>query len=137
MLQIDYRDSLRRSFIVSLFELIESLIPLMKQEGFIVNYRIRENECHIVIVVYKDQSYSVETHSILVVEFNDPKYNDSLCFRNYLNANPNVAKRYEAHKLEIASKFNNDRSVYKENKSNFMKQILEEALIWSSACDTQ
>ena len=86
------------------FELIEPLIPLMEQEGFIVDYRIRENEYHIVIVVYKDQSCSVETHSILVVRTNDSKYKDSLCFRNYLNANPNAAKIYEAHKLEAAGK---------------------------------
>ena len=118
-------------------ELVESLIPLMKQEGFIADYRINENECYIVIVVYEDESYSVETHSILVVNFNDSKYKESLCFRNYLNANPNAAKRYEAHKLDASVKYNNDRSRYKDYKSNFMKQILEEALIWSSICDTQ
>jgi GrpB-like predicted nucleotidyltransferase (UPF0157 family) len=56
-----------------------------------------------------------------------------LCFRNYLNANPNSAKKYESHKLEAAGKADNDRSIYKKNKSDFMKRMLDEALIWSSA----
>ena len=116
--------------------LIESFIPFMEREGFVVNYRINENECYIVIVVYKDNSYSVETHSILVVKYDDPKYSDALCFRNYLNANPVAAKRYEVHKLEVARKSNNDRSVYKKNKNDQMKLILEEALMWSSIYDT-
>ena len=117
---------------VDQFELVEPLIPLMEREGFIADYRKNENENYIVIVVYKDQSYSVETHSILVVKFDDPKYNESLCFRNYLNANTDAVKRYEAHKLEVAEKSNNDRSVYKKNKSDFMELILKEALVWSS-----
>ena len=118
------------------FEFIESLIPHMEREDFIFTYRTNESERYIVIVIYKDKSYSVETHTILVVKFDDPKYKDSLCFRDYLNANPDSAKRYEAHKIEVALKSNNDRSVYKENKSNFMKLILDEALIWSSISDT-
>ena len=118
------------------YEGIEPLIPLMKQEGFIVDYRINEKERYIVIVVYKDHSRTVETRSILVVKSNDPKYEEALCFRNYLNANQNMAKRYEAYKLEAARKSNNDRSVYKKNKSDFMKLILEEALVWSSVYDT-
>jgi len=116
------------------FELIESLIPDMEQEGFIFTYGFKAEEWKII--VYADKSYSVETHSILLVEFNNPKYKEALCFRNYLNANPDAAKRYEAHKLEIARKANNDRSVYKKNKSDFMKQLLDEALIYSSVSYT-
>ena len=116
---------------VSSLELIPPFIPLMERKGFIVTCRVKESEC--VVVVYKDQSYSVETHSILIVEFDDPKYKESLCFRDYLNANPNAARRYEAHKLEVAGKANNDRSLYKKNKSDFMRQMLEEALSWSFA----
>ena len=117
------------------FELVESLIPNMEQEGFIVTFGFKEEEWKII--VYADKSYSVETHSILLVKCNNSKYRDALCFRDYLNANPKAAKRYEAHKLEIAEKANNDRSVYKKNKSDFMKQILEETLTWSSASVTK
>lgn len=117
------------------FELIESLIPLMERKGFIITYGRKEDVWKII--VYADKSYSVETHSILIVKCNDSKYTDSLCFRNYLNANHNAAKRYEAHKLEIAEKSNNDRSVYKNNKSDFMKLLLEEALIWASVRETR
>lgn len=115
------------------FEIIESFFPLMERKDFIITHRMKENEC--VVVIYKDNTYSVETHSILIVKFDNRSYKQSLCFRNYLNANPDSAKRYEAHKLEIAGKANNDRSVYKKNKSDFMKQILEEALIWASVRD--
>ena len=115
---------------VNHLEFIESLFPAMEQEGFIFTYGYKEDEWKIII--YTDKSHSIETHSILIVKHDNPRYMESLCFRDYLNANPTAAKRYEIHKLKIAAKSNNDRSVYKTNKSDFMKCLLEEAMIWSS-----
>jgi len=46
-------------------------------------------------------------------------------FRNYLNSNKNRAKEYENLKLELASKFKNDRGVYVLGKTEFINETLE------------
>jgi GrpB-like predicted nucleotidyltransferase (UPF0157 family) len=53
---------------------------------------------------------------------------DRLYFRDYLIANPAVAKEYEALKLKLALKYRNDREDYTEGKSEFIRRITEIAI---------
>jgi GrpB-like predicted nucleotidyltransferase (UPF0157 family) len=46
-------------------------------------------------------------------------------FRDYLNANDERAKKYENLKLELASKFKNDRGSYVHGKTDFVNQTLD------------
>jgi GrpB-like predicted nucleotidyltransferase (UPF0157 family) len=46
-------------------------------------------------------------------------------FRDYLNANEKRAKEYEDLKIELASKFKNDRGSYVLGKTDFVKETLE------------
>ncbi|WP_406684378.1 GrpB family protein [Seonamhaeicola sp. MEBiC1930] len=46
-------------------------------------------------------------------------------FRDYLNSNLERAKQYEKLKLELASKFKNDRGSYVLGKTDFVKETLE------------
>jgi GrpB-like predicted nucleotidyltransferase (UPF0157 family) len=46
-------------------------------------------------------------------------------FRDYLNANDKRAKEYEDLKLELASKFKNDRGSYVLGKTDFVNETLE------------
>nr|WP_239000272.1 GrpB family protein [Hyunsoonleella ulvae] len=46
-------------------------------------------------------------------------------FRDYLNANKKRAKAYEDLKIELASKFKNDRGSYVIGKTDFVKETLE------------
>ncbi|MDP2524934.1 GrpB family protein [Maribacter dokdonensis] len=46
-------------------------------------------------------------------------------FRDYLNTNKKRAKEYENLKLELASKFKNDRGSYVLGKTDFIKETLE------------
>ena len=48
--------------------------------------------------------------------------NDEVYFRNYLISHPEVAKEYEALKLELWKKFEHDRDGYTEAKSEFVKK---------------
>src|SRR5690606_12585320 len=45
-------------------------------------------------------------------------------FRDYLNANSDRAKEYENLKLELASKYKNDRGAYVLGKTNFINETL-------------
>jgi GrpB-like predicted nucleotidyltransferase (UPF0157 family) len=46
-------------------------------------------------------------------------------FRNYLNSNEKRAKEYENLKLELASKYKNDRGAYVLGKTEFVKETLD------------
>ncbi|MDO5972376.1 GrpB family protein [Flavivirga aquimarina] len=56
-----------------------------------------------------------------------PKENvmwEQIGFRDYLNANEKRAKEYEKLKLELASKYKNDRGAYVLGKTEFVKETL-------------
>ncbi len=46
-------------------------------------------------------------------------------FRNFLNAHPTHAKKYETLKTELAAKFKNDRGAYVPGKTNFINETLQ------------
>ena len=48
--------------------------------------------------------------------------NDEIYFRDYLNANPAVAKQYEKLKLGLWKKYEHDRDGYTEAKSEFVQK---------------
>ncbi|WP_299184968.1 GrpB family protein [uncultured Aquimarina sp.] len=49
---------------------------------------------------------------------------EQIDFRDYLNANPKRAKLYEDLKIDLASKFKNDRGSYVLGKTNFVNETL-------------
>ena len=56
-----------------------------------------------------------------------PKENmmcNQLKFRDYLIENPSRAKEYEKLKIELASKYRNDRGAYVLGKTNFVRETL-------------
>ncbi len=54
--------------------------------------------------------------------------NDELYFRDYLNEHPNVAKEYEALKLQLWKQYEHNRDAYTEAKTDFISKWTEEAL---------
>ncbi len=50
---------------------------------------------------------------------------EQIKFRDYLNVNEKRAKEYENLKLELASKYRNDRGAYVLGKAEFIKETLE------------
>ena len=54
--------------------------------------------------------------------------NDEILFRDYLIAHPETAKEYELLKQSLLPKHKNDRDGYTEAKSEFVRQIIEQAL---------
>lgn len=53
--------------------------------------------------------------------------NDEICFRNYLNDNPGVAKAYELLKLRLWKEFEHDRDGYTEAKTEFVRSCTASA----------
>ena len=47
--------------------------------------------------------------------------NDELYFRDYLNEHPDVAKEYEALKLNLWKKYEHNRDAYTDAKTDFIR----------------
>lgn len=53
--------------------------------------------------------------------------NDEIYFRDYLNANPDIAYEYQKLKLKLWPEFVHDRNGYTDRKSDFVKFYTEKA----------
>lgn len=63
------------------------------------------------------------------IHFHRAGDNDEIRFRDYLIAHPKAAKEYEALKLSLLPVYKNDRDGYTEAKSEFVRRIMELALM--------
>lgn len=66
------------------------------------------------------------THHIHMIEKGFKMW-DRLLFRDYLNEFPNIAKKYEKLKLELANDYPDRRDKYTDGKSSFVLKITKEA----------
>lgn len=71
------------------------------------------------------------THHIHVVPRDDIQWANYLNFRDYLNAKPGEAKRYEALKLRLAARYPQDRVAYTAGKAACIARMLAAARAWA------
>ena len=69
---------------------------------------------------------AARTHHIHMVERGYPQW-ESLLFRDYLLAHPDVASAYVELKRKLAAEFPHDRSAYTEGKGDFIRAVTERA----------
>lgn len=66
----------------------------------------------------------LQTHFIHVAKVSSNEWHDYINFRDYLNANPNVAKEYEKLKIVLSKKYPDNRKEYTTQKNDFIRRIL-------------
>lgn len=59
------------------------------------------------------------------IHFHRAGDNNEIRFRDYLIANPEVAKEYEILKLSLLPKYRNDRDGYTEAKTSFVRSVVD------------
>ncbi|WP_412064781.1 GrpB family protein [Rhizobium sp. SYY.PMSO] len=67
------------------------------------------------------------THLVHVVEHGGPTWRNFLTFRDRMRKRPDLAHAYEALKIELASKYADNRAAYTAAKKDFIQKILEES----------
>lgn len=67
------------------------------------------------------------THHLHMVETGHEQWVSMLSFRDYLRAHPDEARRYEALKHDLASRFRDDRRAYTDGKAEFVEAVLKKA----------
>jgi GrpB-like predicted nucleotidyltransferase (UPF0157 family) len=77
--------------------------------------------------IKRNTNTGIRTHHIHMVEASFTEHWDRLLFRDYLIEHPDVARAYEALKLNLASAYPNDRVAYTQAKSEFIDRITTQA----------
>lgn len=109
---------------------LEELLPhieALKEQGFI--YR-GEDVAGQRLLVAGDFEKDMRTHHIHVVRWGGAEWNNYINFRDYLNAHPEKAMRYDACKQKLAARFPDDRKSYTAGKQELIGELLKEAAEW-------
>ena len=80
---------------------------------------------HQVLYVMGDMEKDIRTHHIHVVKWNGTEWKNYIHFRDYLNANENMALQYQKLKEELESKYADDRIAYTNGKQDMIDIILD------------
>ena len=106
------------------FERVLEKVPELEKHGYILRKDERPRE---LFLVKGDLKEDFITHHIHVIPYDGKEWNDYLSFRDYLNSDPEAAKRYENAKTELAQRFAEDRASYTAGKARIILRLLEEA----------
>jgi GrpB-like predicted nucleotidyltransferase (UPF0157 family) len=111
---------------VNAIEEVDPFNSSMKQLGYVIGGEFGlpgrrffckgdEENCYIHLHVYEADHPAVQ------------KY---ITFRDYMIAHPLEAKQYEMLKADLAERYFNSRTLYTQNKSNFIENIYKKAAAW-------
>lgn len=107
---------------IPMSEDIENAAEIMKQNGFIIMSadmrRISLNKG------YTKEGFADKVYHIHLRYVGD---NDELYFRDYLNEHSDVARDYEALKLNLWKKYEHNRDAYTDAKTDFIRHWTQEA----------
>ena len=103
------------------FDRIMSHNEQLQKKG--IFYRGSDVE-HQLLYVMGDMEGDTRTHHIHVVKWNGTEWKNYIHFRDYLNANGNVALQYQKLKEELESKYADDRVAYTNGKQDMIDIIL-------------
>lgn len=77
-----------------------------------------------------DLENEIVTQFIHVVIYDSEAWHNYINFRDYLNANPEDARSYEQLKIELCSRYPDDRISYVEGKKELVDELLTKAKRW-------
>lgn len=98
-------------------EPMENMAKALENNGFIIMSRDKKR-------ISLNHGYTINgfAEKVCHVHLRFAGDNDELYFRNYLNANPQIAKEYEQLKLQLCKQFEHNRDAYTEAKTEFVKK---------------
>lgn len=109
--------------IIEDFELIDGVTPILRALGYyhMTDDGVPEREFFI------KGSPEKRTHHLSICEENSAFRSECLLFRDFLRANPDIAREYESIKHVLARKYPDKRTWYTSAKRAFIRGVLEKA----------
>ena len=87
-------------------------------------YTIKSNPDKDEILLIKENEK--ETFCLIhVLPINSDRYINLIKFRDILINNPDILKKYENLKKDLAHKYKNDRNIYTKSKNDFVNKVLK------------
>ena len=98
-------------------ENMENVVKALENNGFIIMSREGNR-------ISLNQGYTINgfAEKVCHVHLRFAGDNYELYFRNYLNANPQIAKEYEQLKLQLCKQYEHNRDAYTEAKTKFVNK---------------
>lgn len=87
-----------------------------------------------IVLFSIDAKTGERLYNIQAVLYGSPQWNGHVCFRDYLNANPDKAAEYEQLKKEAALHYPTDVMSYSAHKNAFIEQCI--AALHEKSCGT-
>lgn len=105
------------------------IVPMLEGQGYDYFWRPTispgDGSPYYAWFIKRDAS-GARTHHIHMIEADFPNW-ESLHFRDYLIAHPEVAEEYKQLKLQLAAVHTNDREAYTVGKSEFIASVMPAA----------
>lgn len=114
--------------IIDIAVALKSLDDFKKVKHYFDNepYSIKEDSVNNEILVRKGSEEN-RTHFIHIMELNSKRYKDTIIFRDYLRKHKDVLKKYEELKIDLASKYRDNRKMYSASKNDFIEEVIKKA----------
>lgn len=111
------------------FYAVEALESAIENAGFVCRFKLDEDWQRYIVL--NGSEIDIRISNIHVVK--NEIWNDYINFRDYLNANPRIAKEYEDIKVRLAVENPVDpgRKKYLAGKHDFVAAKINEARIWA------
>ena len=105
------------------------IVPVLEAQGYEYFWRATRGDDGPPFYAWfiKRDAAGRRTHHIHMVEAEFREHWDRLLFRDYLIARPDVARRYQELKVELAAKHGDDRLAYGRDKAAFIDTVTAEA----------
>lgn len=104
-------------------------VHLYNEEMFSLGYEPR-NEHGITGRRYFTKGKRKRSHHIHIFQLGNENIETHLTFKDYLNNNPEDAKKYGDLKKVLAKQFPDDTHKYQEVKEVFVEELIKKAVIW-------
>jgi GrpB-like predicted nucleotidyltransferase (UPF0157 family) len=111
--------------VTSLDEVKAQIVPVLESAGYDYLWRPTTGDDTPPFYAWfiRRNKTGQRTHHIHMVERDFPQW-ESLLFRDYLIAHPDVAQQYVDVKRRLAAQFPSDRSAYTDGKSEFVRYVM-------------
>ncbi len=102
------------------------IINIMTAQGY--NYMHDQTDHIMVVKGYSPEGFKGQCYHIHMGPKDHDALWDRIYFRDYLKANPSIAREYAALKRELALRHRNDREAYTEAKTEFIERVTRDAV---------
>lgn len=101
---------------------LDNIKPYIPQLAKLYTIKETYDSNEILLIAENEKETNFLIH---VMPINSTRYKNMIIFRDILNNNSTILKKYEDLKIKLAMKYPNDRKMYTKLKNDFIQDILK------------